>query len=357
MSLQPPVSASGTPPPGTGPRTAGPPRAVRLAELIVRVRELGLVGILVIVLLATTVVNPRFLQPQSLRDMLLNVSIVALLAVGQALVVIMRHFDLSVGSILGFVAFLVGQVFLANKGLPLPLAFLIGTAVGVGFGLLNGLLVAVGRVPSLVVTLGMLYVIRGFDYAWASGKQVNAVDLPDAFLGIGTGTLAGIPYLAIVTLVVLLAVGYFLRNFRAGRECYAIGSSPEAAVLAGIDVRRRTIAAFAASGGLAGLAGVLYIARFGTVDATAGLNLELQVIAAVVVGGVAIFGGSGSVYGAALGAVVLSVIGSALVALKVPSFWQQAVQGMLLLSAISLDRLVAVRREALLRRRRSENDD
>jgi rhamnose transport system permease protein len=326
-------------------------RASRLVDNVLRFRELGLLAALALVVAVTTAYNPRFLSAQSIRDLLLNASIVALLTVGQTLVVITRNVDLSVGSVLGLTAFLTGQLFVGHPGLPIALALLAGIAVGAACGAANGGITAAVRVPSLVVTLGTLYVFRGIDYAWAGGRQVNAENLPDALLRLGSGRLLGVPYLAAITVVVVAVTAYALRSFRSGRELYAIGSNPDAAVLAGIDVRRRVFAAFLASGAVAGLAGALWTARFGTVDATAGTGFELQVIAAVVVGGVAIFGGSGSVVGAALGALLLSTIGSALVVLKVPSFWLQAIAGALLIGAIALDRLISLRVAAALRSR------
>jgi len=151
------------------------------------------------------------------------------------------------------------------------------------------------------------------------------------------------PVLTLVALVVLVAVGYYLHTARGGRELYAIGSEPDAAVLFGLPVRRRVIGAFVVSGSLAGLAGVLYAARYGTISSGAGLGLELQAVAAVVIGGVAIFGGSGTVWGAALGAVLLVTINRALPILGIPDFWQQAVVGALILWAIVLDRVLAAR--------------
>jgi rhamnose transport system permease protein len=161
----------------------------------------------------------------------------------------------------------------------------------------------------------------------------------------------GVPFLVLIALVVVLAVGQWLRDYRSGRELYAIGSNPEGARLAGVRSDRRVLTAFILAGALAGLGGVLFTARFGTVDATAGTGYELTVIAAAVVGGVAIFGGTGSVYGAALGALLLGTITSSLIVLRVEAFWQQAAIGALLLVAIALDRLVGVRVDAALRRR------
>jgi rhamnose transport system permease protein len=326
--------------------------AARLVEAVFRVRELSLLGVLALLTIATTVADSNFLSSQNLRDIALNVSIVGVLAIGQTVVVVSRNIDLSVGSVLGFVAFLTGRLFVDDPGLSIPLAFAIGIAVGAGFGALNGLLVSIGRVPSLVVTLGTLYIIRGVDFAWAHGREVDAAQLPDDFLHIGSATVASIPVLFLTGVVVMVVAGVFMRSYRPGRELYAIGSNPDAAVLAGIPVARRVFAAFVASGALAGLAGVLWTARFGTVDATAAQGIELEVVAAVVVGGVAIFGGAGSVYGAALGALLLASIGSALGVLNVNSFWEQAIDGALLLAAIALDRLLLLRLSSMLRRRR-----
>lgn len=333
------------------PAPAVPVEGRRLVDRLLRVRELSLVGVLAVIVLATTLYNGRFVNSQNLRDISLNVAIVAMLAVGQTIVVVSRNIDLSVGSVMGFTALAVGSLFADNPGIPIPLVVVIGIAIGTGFGAINGALVSIGRVPSLVVTIGTLYIIRGADFAWASGRQVTASQLPDDFLRIGSNSIAGIPILPLITLVVVVGAGFAMRSYRSGRELYAIGSNPDAAVLAGVAVGRRVFGAFVVSGALAGLAGVMYTARFGTVDAAAGTGQELAVVAAVVVGGVAIFGGSGTVYGAALGALLLSVIGSALVILKINPFWERAIDGALLLGAIALDRLLMLRVASALQKR------
>jgi rhamnose transport system permease protein len=330
---------------------APPAEGKRLVDQLLRIRELSLVGVIVVILVATTLYNSRFINSQNLRDIALNVAIVAMLAVGQTVVVVSRNIDLSVGSVLGFTALAVGTLFADHPSIPIPVVVVIGIAIGAGFGAINGALVSLGRVPSLVVTIGTLYIIRGADFAWASGRQVTASELPDRFLSIGSNSIAGIPVLFLVTLVVVLVAGFAMRSYRSGRELYAIGSNPEAAVLAGVPVGRRVFWAFVVSGALAGLAGVMYCARFGTVDAAAGTGQELAVVAAVVVGGVAIFGGSGTVYGAALGALLLAVIGSALVILKINPFWERAIDGALLLGAITLDRLLMLRIARALQKR------
>jgi rhamnose transport system permease protein len=342
-------------PPSTGPapsverdRAAG-----SRVGLILRARELGIVLALAVLIVVTAVVNPRFLSGQSIRDLVLAAAITIVLAVGQSVVVITRNIDLSVGSVLGLSAFAVGSLLQAAPGVPVVVALLVGLAFGAVCGLLNGVLVRFGNVPALVVTLGTLYVFRGIGFFWAGGQQINADELPPGFLSFGTATVLGVPWLILIAIVVVVVAGLFLRTYRSGRELYAMGSNPEAARLAGIPVGRRTLAAFVVSGALAGLAGVLFAARFGTIDAAAGTGYELNVVAAVVVGGVAVFGGSGTIWGAAIGALLLTTIGSALPVLGIDQFWQQAIVGALILLAIGTDRLVAARIAASLRRRES----
>jgi rhamnose transport system permease protein len=326
-------------------------RARRLVERVFRIRELGIVVALAALIAVTGILEPRFVETASLRNLALNASIFAILAVGQTLVIITRNVDLSVGSVVGLTAFMAGDLLQSHPSLPMPLVFVLGIAMGAACGLLNGVCTTWGKVPALVVTLGTLYAFRGLAFLWTEGRQVNAETLPDSFLNLGTGTVLGIPYLVLIALVVIVVVGQWLRDFRAGRELYAIGSNPEGARLAGVRSDRRVLTAFVLAGGLAGLGGVLFTARFATVDATAGTGYELTVISAAVVGGVAIFGGTGSVYGAALGALLLGTITSSLIVLRVEAFWQLAAVGALLLLAIAFDRLLALRIEAALRRR------
>jgi rhamnose transport system permease protein len=321
------------------------------ARGVLKTRELGIVLALVLLVAYTTINNPRFLSGQSIRDNLLNTAILAVMAAGQAVVVITRNIDLSVGSVLGISAWTSAIMVSDHQGLPMIVPIVVGLLVGAACGLLNGVLVRYGKVPALVVTLGTLYIYRGITYSWAGGKQVNADKLPQHFLQFANDGVLGVPWLVLIAIVVVGGVSLMMRNYRVGRELYAMGSSPQAAELAGIKVARNLLGAFILSGALAGLAGVLFAARFGTVDASAGTGYELNVVAAVVVGGVAVFGGSGTVWGAGLGALLLTVIGSALAVLESNQFWQQAIVGALIILAICADRLVAVRIARSLRRR------
>jgi rhamnose transport system permease protein len=320
----------------------------RFFQTVIRSRELSIGIVLLLVIAAATVKSSSFLfSANSWRDLLLTPSILLLLAAGQCVVIISRNVDLSVGSILGLTAYLTGRLFI-DTGLPVLAVVACGILAGALLGLINGLLVALGRVPALVITLGTLYIYRGVVLSWAGSNRINASDLPHSFSDLGTQTFASIPILFIVALVVVIGVGYYLYTARGGRELYAIGSDPDAAVLYGLNVRRRVVSAFVLSGALAGLAGVVYAARYGTVSSGAGTGIELQAVAAVVIGGVAIFGGSGTVWGAALGAILLVTINRVLPIVGIPDFWQQALVGALILGAIVLDRLLSQRRARVL---------
>jgi rhamnose transport system permease protein len=336
-------------PPKAGPDVS----SRRLTERVFRVRESGILAVLVAFVAVTTAVQPRFLDLANIQFVLINVTVFALLAVGETMVVVSRNVDLSIGSVVGLSAYLSANLFSQVHGISIPLVFLVGLGIGLACGVANGLMVSLGRVPSLVVTLATLYIIRGIDILVVGGNEVVARSLPGSFLNIPQDTVLGIPDVAIAVAVVVAAGAYYLRSFRSGRELYAIGSNPDGARLAGISVGKRVFTAFAVSGALAGVAGVLWAAQYQTIDSTAGTGYELTVISAVVVGGVAIFGGSGTAVGAALGALLLGTITSALYVLGISPFWDQSIAGFLLLLAISLDRAISVRLVTALRLRSS----
>lgn len=327
-------------------------RTDRLVALVGRVRELGLLVALAAIVLAVGVQEPRFLRPANGRQILLAVSILAIVAAGQTIVVLTRNVDLSVASIVGLSAYVTADFLKDAPASRVPAAVLLACVVGLGLGAVNGLLVTVGRVPAIVATLGTLYVYRGADFSIAGGQQVTAADVPDVFREIAMSRPAGVPTPILIAAAIVLLFAYLLRYSRTGRQLYAIGSNPEAARLAGIPTDRLVFGAFAVSGLLAGLAGVLWGSRFGTVNARAATGFELQVVAAVVVGGVNIFGGSGTVLGAALGAIVLGTIANALTMLRLSPFWLQAISGGAILVAVTIDALITRRlQRALLTRR------
>ena len=316
---------------------------------VLRWREFPVAFAMVALVIVTYSVNPAFLTAQGVKDLLLNATILVILAAGQTLVLVTENVDLSVGSVLGLTAYCVGVLFAMFPGIPIIAVFVIAILLGGVLGAINGLLVSVAKVPALVITLGTLYIYRGINNAWAGGKQYFAGDRPEAFGDLSVQTILGIPLITLIAMVILAIVAVYLAGTRSGRDLYAIGSDSDAAKLYGIPVTRRIFAVFVANGLLAGLAGVLYASRFNSVGATTGDGIELQVIAAAVVGGVAITGGVGTVVGAALGGLLLTTITSSLTAMRVDKFWQQAVVGVLILSAVVIDRVSSLRTTRRLR--------
>jgi rhamnose transport system permease protein len=328
----------------------------RLVKTILRSREFSIFIVLILLIIGATLKSPSFLFGSTgWRDLLLTPAMLILLAVGQTVVIITRNVDLSVGSVLGLSAYLTGRLFIDQPGIPIIAVVAIVLLAGAGLGLINGLLVGYGKVPALVITLGTLYIYRGILLTWAGSSLVSASQMRASFLSLGTRQILTIPVLFLLAAVIVVIVGYFLQTARTGRELYAIGSDPDAAVLYGLPVRRRVIGAFILSGALAGLAGVVFAARYGSVSSDAGTGYELQAVAAAVIGGVAIFGGSGTVWGAAIGAVLLITINRALPMVGISDFWQQALVGALIIAAIVFDRILSARQARKLIEARDES--
>ncbi len=327
----------------------------RFFSNLVKSREFAIILAFIILVAVTTAKNPGFLfSNDGFRDLLVTPSMLVVVAIGQAIVIISRNVDLSVGSVMGLSAYLVGSTFMKFPGMPVILGFLLGMAFGALLGAINGALVAFGRVPGMVITLGTLYVYRGIDVMWVGSKRINASDLPKDLLNLGTQSIFKIPVLTIVAVAILIVVAWYMANTRGGREFYAIGSAPQAAELYGLNAVKRVFISFVLSGMMAGLAGVLFAARYGTINSQVGSGFELEAVGAAVIGGVAIVGGSGTVIGAAAGALLLSTIQRALPVLGIPDFWQRAVVGALIIGAIILDRVLANRQTKRLTEQRHE---
>lgn len=341
-------------------QTAPSPAATRSfgAQLfhLLRRRETSILLAIVVMIVVTTAVRPTFVfSGDGWRSLLLNPAIYIVLAIGVAFVIISRSVDLSVGSTMGLTAFAIGSLYIAWPGMPTVIAFIVGTAFGGLLGLVNGGLVAIAKVPGMVITLGTMYIFRGINILWAGTTRINASQMGADFLAFGNSQVAGIPALTILAVIVAIIAGWYLYTNRSGRELYAIGSAPEAAELYGLNVGRRALMSFVVSGAMAGLAGVMFAARYGTIASNAGTGYELQAIGAAVIGGVAITGGVGTVAGAAFGAFLLATINSALPVLGIDSLWQRAVVGALILAAIILDRVLADRQKRRLIAERMES--
>ncbi len=308
---------------------------------LLKIRELPIAVVLVAFFSIAALGNHALFSFSGLHDLLFGSSIICLLVSAETLIIVMKHIDLSIGSTIGFASYIIGKN--ASNGHGLLYCLILGVLFGLAVGAVNGVLVAYFKLPSLVVTLGTLYLVRGLFNQVAGGDFINSDKVPHVLTFMASHTFVRIPYLFIVSLVLALIVGFYMRNFRSGRDLYAIGSNLPAAYLAGIKVEKRTFWAFTAAGGIAGLGGALLIARFGQAQANSGLGIELSVVAACVVGGVAIAGGIGTVFGAIIGALLLQTIVLALGALGVSQFWQGVVNGALLIAAISLDKVLSAR--------------
>ncbi len=320
----------------------------RAFSVVGRSRELTLVAIMVVMGAVVTLGAPQFLSASNLNQVTAMAAIIAIASVGEALAVMTKNIDLSVESTIGLVAFLVG-VMLQDQ-LSIPAAWLIGIGAGLLLGIANGAIITIFRIPSIVVTLGTLSIFRGLVFILAGGKQVNLVDLPPGYANLATDTVLDVPVFVIVAIVIVAAVGLLLWKTKFGRQIYAVGSNEEAAATLGIRSRWVVFCVFAICGLLGGVAGVMWGIYFGTIYATSASGLILQIVAAVVVGGVIISGGSGTVVGAALGALFLALINNALLVLQLPQDLLQAIYGTVILVAVSADAVISKRQRTLASR-------
>jgi rhamnose transport system permease protein len=336
------------------------PRSVSpytLATAAFRLRELGIFVALAFSVLVFSARAGNFLTVGNWQDIATDVAMVVVVAVGETMVVLTRNIDLSVGSIVGLSAYISAETLSHHHDTPLVFIALLAMAVGLACGIGNGILVAVGKIPAIIATLATLAIYRGFAFeaTGGGGDNISAFQLPDNFLDLAARKPLGVPMLAWLALVVALIGAAILRWAPWGRDFYAIGSNPDAARLAGVRVTRRVITAFAVCGALAGLGGFMFAARFASVDAVAGRGFELDVVTAVVIGGVNVFGGSGTVLGAVLGALLVATIQDGFTLLKISEFWKIFFNGVAIVAAVTIDALITQRlQEALRRRRRAE---
>ncbi len=311
-----------------------------------QIRELSLVFLIVVMILFFGTQIEGYYTARTFVRIATSVAVIVVVAVGQTLVVLTRNIDLSVGSIVGFAAYFVGTQ-LSNDNEMAPLvAVLLAIGLGASMGLVNGLLVAYGRVPAIIVTIGTLAIYRTLLINYSGAKTVTAGSLPTWVSDLPRQNLFSIGEIDIrlmvgLALLIVVLFQWVITYLPTGRRLYAIGSNPEAARIAGFPMQRIVMIAFVLCGALAGLAGFMFLARFGTVSAVVAQGLELPVVAAVVVGGVNIFGGSGSMIGALLGAVMIDLLDQSLIRwLQISEFWRDALLGLLILLAVASDAVI-----------------
>jgi rhamnose transport system permease protein len=323
----------------------------RIGSLL-RLRFLGVIAALVLICVLFSLTANTFFSVSNLRTVLFTAAILVVASCGVSLVVLTGNLDLSVGSVMGLTAYICADFAAQHPGIGVEL-ILIGPALGAVLGLVTGFLVATLKIPSIVATLGTMSIYRGYTYLYAHGQQVTSTQLPSWMLNFADASYLGIPSFVIIAVIVVAIGAVVLRSTTWGRQLYAIGSNPEAARFYGLSRQRLITLAYVASGAVAGFAGSLYAARVGTVTVVLANGWELQVLAAVVIGGISIWGGSGSIIGAALGAILLSTVSNGLVLLGLPNYWQLVVQGVAIVLAVAVDALVSRNANRVSRTRRS----
>jgi rhamnose transport system permease protein len=300
-----------------------------------RAPELGLISILVALTIYAVAALPAFRTTGNADQILSNSTIIAILALAETMVLVTRQIDLSVGATLGLCAYIVGSALGHVGGNPV-LAILMALGLGGVLGLGNALLVDLVRMPAIIATLATLSIYGGLQVVVTNGSQLYAYQLPNWLTTLYATDWGPLPAFAVVALAAVAVLTAGVQMTRWGRDLYAMGSNPEAASMTGLPVRRRTYEAFIACGALSGFAGLLYAAQYGNVDATAGNGIELTAIAAAVIGGVSLFGGSGTPAGAALGALLLIEIENILAIEKISIFAQQLLQGLAIVASVAV---------------------
>ena len=303
----------------------------RLGDIVA---QAAAAGALVVVFIFLCFVSPVFFTTNNLINVVEQTTATALIAIGMTFVIITSGIDLSVGSTAA-ISGVVGVSLIVNQGVPWPLAILIGTLLGAVIGLGNGLLITVANLNPFIATLGMMSVIRGFDYITTNGQVVFGV--PEAFGALGSGKVLGIPVPLILLIVIAIIAHFLLSRTRLGRYTYALGSNREAARLSGIAVRKYLIAVYVILGLLAGFGGMVASSRVYSGQPNFGLGLELDVIAAAVIGGASLFGGQGTILGTLIGAFLIALIHNGSVLLDINSFYQQVIIGAVIWLAVFWD--------------------
>ncbi len=305
----------------------------RLKAFIAR-REVVLLIIIVAMTAAIGARAPVFVTADSLGGVVVDSAILMMMALAQMTVILTRCIDLSVAANLALTGMLVALLSRAVPGLPIPLVMAVAMAIGLGLGLINGALIAFMGIPSIVVTLGTLAVYRGLIFVIAKGQWITSQGMTEAFLAFPKAHLWGISSLVWVALVVIGGFVIFLNHTRFGRGLYAVGGNPTAARYCGIDLRRSQVMVYALSGMIAGLCGYLWVSRYGIAYSDIAQGYELTVIASCVIGGVSIAGGIGTVSGTLLGALFLGLVANALPVINISPFWQMAISGLVILTAV-----------------------
>jgi ribose transport system permease protein len=312
----------------------------RVLQAFIDVRELTLIVLIAAIIIVMANVSPYFLSFSNFRAVAVGMAPTAVIVIGMAILLASGGFDLSVGSVMALSSTVVAMLLLA--GLPIPVAVICGLLLGAVVGVVNGLLVTGLGINPLIATLGTMSIARGIALVLTEGFSVSS--LPAAFGWIGKADLGGFPVIVLVTILLVVVFDLAVRHTRFFRQVYFIGANEKAAMLSGINVNRVRIIAYALTGVLAAFAGVLLASRLMSGTPTAGNGLELQVLAAAVIGGASLRGGEGTILGAFLGVVFVALINNTMTMLAVSIYWQMIVIGTVLVCAVALDMLIRSKR-------------
>ena len=317
------------------------------------IREISLVIVMIVIAIFVQIRSGgNFLAIENINDMLKETAVLAICAVGMMCVMISGGIDLSIGAIMALGAMIAGTVLKSNQSLPNIVIVLISVGVGIVCGFINGTLVSRLRIIPIIATLGTMNIFRGVTYLVADGSWVKQAEMGPKFLGLATGSFLGINNLILIAIVVYVVAAFFMTKLRTGRKIYAVGNSEENARVSGIKTGRTLTLAYVILGALAGLGGILYTCKYGVAQGETAVGYEMNVIAACVLGGVSVTGGTGRVPGVLLGAVLLGMLNNAMPLLKISPFWQEAIRGLIILLSIIANTLIRrnVEMKALRRR-------
>lgn len=295
----------------------------------------GIFLILISMCILLAIANKQFLAIDNLFSVARAISYIAIIAIGQCMVIVTGGIDLSVGSVFGFSG-LITAVAISRWGLPIPLAIFIGLISGTFFGAFSGFTINKLKLPSFIATLGTMSIVRGFDYILTTGYPIQT---PPEFNWIGQIYVGPVPITVVYLLILAIIFSIFLNKTVMGRWIYATGGNETVAIMSGIPAERVKLLVYSITGFLAGFSGIVTTARLGVAQPTAGLGYEMDVIAAVIIGGASMTGGRGTILGTIIGGSIMGVLKNGLVLLNVSSYWQQTVMGFVIIIAVTIDQL------------------
>jgi len=310
---------------------------------VVKKRELILLVSLVSLITIISLRAPRFLNIGNFRDILDDTSLLAMVAMGQFMVILIAGIDLSVGAGVALTGMSVALLHQYHPEIPIFVIVLLSILIGFSLGSFNGILVSLLRIPPIIVTLGTMSIYRGFVFVISGGTWVSAHEMSDAFKNLPRGGFLGVSNLLFVAILCVIIFGIFLKYTRTGREIYSVGGNEIASQYVGINLKKIKYLPFMLAGSIYGLAGLFWVARYASAQSDTAMGFELQTIAACVVGGVSISGGSGTTLGVVLGVLLLGIVNNALTQIKISPFWQMGLQGLIILVAVIINTIMEKR--------------